>query len=89
MSFARLFVLVIGGWSLCGCNNGSWVDAPKLCPFLQAMEQEKAQGKSDPEAEKITAELTKASGQEACGIAGKSWTGEYDCAEGKSRVRCN
>jgi hypothetical protein len=71
-----------------GCNNGSWVDAPTLCSFQQTIDKERAEGKATPESEEAVAGFTKMGAQEACGRVGKSFTGDIDCEDGNSRVKC-
>jgi hypothetical protein len=71
-----------------GCNNGSWVDAPTLCPVRQTNDKERAEGKATPESEEAAAGFTKMGAQEACGRVGKSFTGDIDCEDGNSRVKC-
>jgi len=80
-----LVALAIG---LGGCSKGNWVDAPQLCPFVLQIAKETAEGKAAPNSKEATDGIVRMTAQDACGKAGKSYTGQYDCEDGHSRVKC-
>lgn len=89
IAFARSVLWMVAVAALvAACNNGSWVDAPTLCSFRERVEKEKAEGKAAPDSEEAVAGITKMGAQEACGRVGKSFTGDIDCEDGNSRVKC-
>lgn len=70
-----------------GGDKGTWVDVPMLCGFVQQMEKE-GKATNDPSTKETIDGFAKLEGQTVCGRAGKSYTGIYDCEDGRSRVKC-
>ena len=71
-----------------GCDRGTWVDVPLLCGMVKQLETEGKTTNAEAKAKETVDGWTKLEGQGACGKAGKSYSGTYDCDDGKSRVRC-
>lgn len=88
MKFLNVVRIAAAAAALAGCDSGSWVDAPTVCSFRQMTDKERAEGKVTAKDEEAVSGLTKMAAQGVCGHVGKSFTGDVDCEDGNSRVKC-